>query len=89
MLFFCVLISEGFSVQRATAARGQTVERHRMGSRERFGAGERALAPPLVVLAQLGLVFFDLRFEIAESLLATGPHSRPDPGSMQRSARER
>ena len=58
-------------------------------SRERFGAGEGAFAPPFVILAQLGLVFFDLSFEIAEGFLATGPHARADAGGMQRSARQR
>jgi hypothetical protein len=83
MLFFWMLISEGFSVPRAIAARGQTVERHRMGSGERFGAGEGAFAPPLVIFAQLGLVFFDLRFEVAEGLLATGPNRGADARGMQ------
>jgi len=44
-------------------------------SRERFRAGERALAAPFVIFAQPGLVFFYLGFKIAESFLATGPHS--------------
>ena len=53
-----------------------------MDSRESFGAGEWALALPLVIFAQLGLVFFDLRFEIAERFLATSARACADAGGM-------
>jgi len=52
-------------------------------SGERFGGRERAFASPFVIFAQLGLVFFDLGFEFAEGLLATGPHGGAGAGGMQ------
>ena len=58
-------------------------------SGESVGARERALAFPLVVLAQLGLVFFHLGFEFAEGFLATGPHGGPASGGVQRSGWQR
>src|SRR6266478_5427551 len=54
-------------------------------SGESLGARERALAFPLVVLAQLGLMFFHLGFEFAEGFLATGPYGGPGAGGVQRS----
>jgi hypothetical protein len=54
-----------------------------------LGARERALAFPLVVLAQLGLVFFHLGLEFAEGFLATGPHGGSAAGGMQRSGWQR
>ena len=58
-------------------------------SGESFGSRERAFAPPFVILAQLGLMFLDLRFEITEGLLATGPHGGAGSCRMQRSGGER
>jgi hypothetical protein len=58
-------------------------------SGESLGTRERALAFPLVVFAQLGLVFFHLGFEFAEGFLATGPHGGPGAGGMQRSGWQR
>jgi len=58
-------------------------------SGESLGTRERALAFPLVVLAQLGLVFFHLGFEFAEGFLATGPHGGPGAGGVQRSGWQR
>ncbi len=58
-------------------------------SGDSLGARERALAFPLVVFAQLGLVFFHLGFEFAEGFLATGPHGGPGTGGMQRSGGQR
>jgi hypothetical protein len=58
-------------------------------SGESLGAGERAFAFPLVVFAQLGLVFFDLGFEFAEGFLATGSHGGPGAGGVQRSGWQR
>jgi hypothetical protein len=52
-------------------------------------ATERALAFPLVVFAQLGLVFFHLGFEFAEGFLATGPHGGSGAGGVQRSGGQR
>ena len=51
-------------------------------SGESLGTRERALAFPLVVFAQLGLVFFHLGFEFVESFLATGPHGGPGAGGV-------
>jgi hypothetical protein len=58
-------------------------------SGESLGARERALAFPLVVFAQLGLVFFHLGFEFAEGFLATGPHGGPGAGGVQRAGWQR
>jgi hypothetical protein len=58
-------------------------------SGESLGATERALSFPLVVFAQLGLVFFHLSFEFAEGFLATAPHGGPGAGGMQRSGWQR
>ncbi len=58
-------------------------------SEESFGARERAFAPPLVIFAQLGLVFFHLGLEFAEGFLATGPHGCAAAGGMQRSGWQR
>jgi len=44
------------------------------GSGQSFHAGERPLAAPLIIFAQLGLVFFYLGFQIAERFLAAGSH---------------
>ena len=43
-------------------------------SGENLDAGERAFAAPLVVFAQLGLVFFNLSFQVAERFFAAGSH---------------
>ncbi len=66
---------------RATQGIASALARH--CSREGFDAGARAFALPLVVPAQLGLVFLYLGFQLAERFLATGSHAGRRAGGVQ------
>jgi len=58
-------------------------------SGESFCAWERAFASPFIIFAQLGLVFFHLGFEIAESFLTAGTDGDRCAGGVQRSGWQR
>ena len=64
-------------------------ERTHRGSGKNFGARERRLAAPLVIFAQLGLVFFHLGFQLAEGFLAAGSHGGARAGGVQRCGGQR
>src|SRR5438046_6813725 len=59
---------------------------HKPDSDQRyFASAGAALAFPLVILAQLGLVLLHLGFHLEECLLATGAHCEALLGGAQRS----
>src|SRR5882724_13162828 len=64
-------------------------EKDACGSGKNFSARERALAAPLIIFAQLGLVFFHLPYQLAEGFLATGSHSGARAGGVQRCGGQR
>src|SRR5580692_5205975 len=73
----------------ASSERGETRERFWVASLRKRWRGARALALPFVVFAQQRLVLLHLRFQFAESLLATGANIVASAGGMKHSRRQR
>src|SRR5229473_1710253 len=61
----------------------------RCGSGKRFHTHAEAFSLPFVIFAQLGLMFFHLRFQFAEGFLATGSDVDSGAGGMQRARWQR